>query len=64
MLEPTEDEILRKAKQLCFEDGLLWSLDDAQHPTAIETERLPIVDDSGRAEYLNRARQALKREMR
>jgi hypothetical protein len=59
MFKPTEDEILRKAKQLCHEDGKLWSPADLEDPVAERTD--PVVDESSRAEYLNRARETLQR---
>jgi hypothetical protein len=34
MSEPTIDEIMEKAKQLCRLDGMLWSKLDFQNPMA------------------------------
>jgi hypothetical protein len=34
MSEPTVDEIMEKAKQLCRLDGMLWSKLDFQNPMA------------------------------
>jgi hypothetical protein len=59
MFKPTEDEILRKAKELCYEDGKLWSHAELEDPVAERAEA--VVDESGRAEYLNRARETLQR---
>jgi hypothetical protein len=61
MTEPTEDEILVKAKQLAKEDGKLWlwdSEDIDDEPGARER----VADDSLRAEYLNRALELLRHE--
>lgn len=58
MREPTEGEILQKAKQLAREDGKLWG-----HPDLESGEldpREPVADDSDQAEYLNRAREMLR----
>ena len=59
MTEPTEDEVLVKAKQLARDDGRLWDTEDIEDaPTA----RDRVADDSLRAEYLNRARELLRHE--
>jgi hypothetical protein len=58
MAEPTEDQILQKAQQLCREDGKLWSAYDLEQPLADRTAS--VVDESSRTEYLNRARQILR----
>ena len=59
MFQLTEDQILRKAKELCHDDGKLWSAADLEGPLAESSA--PMVDESGRAEYLNRARETLQR---
>jgi len=62
MSEPTEDEILERAKELCRADDKLWSEDDFRNPLAVQTSLIPIIDDAERAEYLNRAAEQLRRE--
>jgi hypothetical protein len=59
MTEPTEDEILVKAKQLAHDDGRRWDSEDIDHK---QDTRGHIADDSLRAEYLNLARELLRRE--
>jgi hypothetical protein len=59
MTEPTEDEILVKAKQLAHDDGKLWDTEDLEGDP---TGRDRMTDDSLRAEYLNQARELLRRE--
>jgi hypothetical protein len=59
MIEPTEDEILVKAKQLAHDDGRLWDTEDIKDAPS---ERNRFVDDALRAEYLNRARELLRFE--
>jgi hypothetical protein len=61
MIEPTVDEVLVKAKQLAHDDGRLWlwnEEEDNREPNAKDR----IVDDSLRAEYLNRALELLRHE--
>ncbi len=57
-LEPSEDETLQKAKELCREDGKVWNLADFEGGSA--TEAGAIATDSDHTEYLNRARALLK----
>ena len=59
MTEPTEDEILVKAKQLAHDDGRLWDTKDIKDAPS---ERSRFVDDALRAEYLNRALELLRYE--
>jgi hypothetical protein len=61
MTEPTEDEILVKAKQLARDDGRhwLWSPDNGDPE---QDGRGRVVDESLRAEYLNRALELLRHE--
>ena len=58
MTEPTEGEILVKAKKLARDDGRLWDADikGASH------DRKRFADDGLRAKYLNRARKLLRHE--
>jgi len=62
MSEPTEDEILERAKELCRADDKLWSEDDFRNPLAVQTSLIPIIGDAERADYLNRAAEQLRRE--
>ena len=57
MTEPTEDEVLVKAKQLAR--GRLWDTEDIENAPAARDR---FADDSLRAEYLNRARELLRHE--
>ena len=59
MTEPTEDEVLVKAKQLARDDGGLWDAEDLEGDP---DGRDRMTDDSLRAEYLNQAREMLRRE--
>ena len=58
MFKPTEDEVLRKARELCREDGKIWSVADIGDP--LRDSSGAVVDESSRAEYLNRARETLQ----
>jgi hypothetical protein len=59
MTEPTEDEILVKAKRLAHDDGRRWDSEDIdQEQDACER----LADDYLRAEYLNQARELLRHE--
>jgi hypothetical protein len=59
MVEPTEGEILVKAKKLAHDDCRLWDTEDVEEAP---WERNRIVDDTLRAEYLHRARKLLRHE--
>ena len=48
MSEPTEDEILERAKELCCADDKLWSEDEFRNPLAVQTSLIPIIDDAAR----------------
>jgi hypothetical protein len=61
MTEPTEDEILVKAKQLARDDGRLWLLGFGDSGNEHDG-RDRVVDESLRAEYLNRALELLRHE--
>jgi hypothetical protein len=60
MTEPTEDQVLLKAKQLARDEGglRLWGSEYDQ----LRKARSHIADDTLRAEYLYRARELLRRE--
>jgi hypothetical protein len=61
MAEPTESEILQRAKELCADDGYAWN--EADEPLDTEDGDIrKIIDDSSRVEYLNRAAVQLTRE--
>ena len=59
MTEPTEDEVLVKAKQLAHDDGRRWDSEDIDEE---QDARDRLADNSLRAEYLNRARELLRHE--
>ena len=48
MTEPTEDEVLVKAKQLARDDGRLWDTEDIEDAPAARDR---FADDSLHAEY-------------
>jgi hypothetical protein len=58
MKDPTEAEVLVKAKQLAHDDGRLWDTEDLEDAAS----RDRIADDSLRTEYLNQARELLRQE--
>ena len=60
MTEPTEQEVLGKAKQLAHDDGRLWDPEDLEDAPPEVRERF--ADDWLRAEYLNQARELLRHE--
>jgi hypothetical protein len=62
MSELSEDQILRKAKELCRRDGKTWSLDDFENGVAGVTMLTVVVDDNGRRVYLNRAMVLLRQK--
>jgi hypothetical protein len=52
MTEPTEDEVLVKAKQLARDDGRLWDTEDIEDASAARRRRVPprrISEPSARA---------------
>jgi hypothetical protein len=60
MSEPTIDEIMEKAKQLCRLDGMLWSKLDFQNPMAQQTRTTTrLADEAVRTRYLKRAQTLL-----
>jgi hypothetical protein len=59
MTDPTEADVLVKAKQLAHDDGRLWDTEDLEDAPA---SRDRIADDSLRTEYLNQARELLRQE--
>ena len=54
--------ILQRAKELCRDDGKLWSEEEFRSPLAVQTELAPVIDDAGRAGYLDRAAEQLLKE--
>jgi hypothetical protein len=60
MTEPTGDEVMVRAKQLAQDDGRLWLW--GSDYDQLRKARSRIVDDSLRAEYLNRALGLLRDE--
>jgi hypothetical protein len=61
MTEPSDNEVLAKAKSLAHEDGLLW---DDKDPNGHRTGAAGTVDESTRASYLVQARHQLMRMTR
>jgi hypothetical protein len=65
MSEPTVDEIMEKAKQLCRLDGMLWSKLDFQNPMAQQIRTTARLAGEGvRRRYLKRAQTLLDTEAR
>jgi hypothetical protein len=63
MFEPTVDEIIEKAKQLCRLDGMLWSNLDFQNPTAQQTRTTAqLAGEAAQWKYLERAQTLLVME--
>jgi len=63
MFEPTVDEIIEKAKQLCRLDGMLWSNLDFQNPTSQQTRTTArLAGEAAQWEYLERAQTLLVME--
>lgn len=57
MAHSSEAEVLEAAKELCADEGLRWRNDDQIRTKS--GRRAAVLDDSGRTEYLRRARQML-----
>jgi hypothetical protein len=65
MSEPTIDEIMEKAKQLCRLDGMRWSKLDFQNPMAQLTRTTaPLAGEAVRRRYLKRAQTLLDTKAR
>jgi hypothetical protein len=60
MLELSEVQILRKAKDLCRLDCKTWSIHDFEAGVAGVTMFTVVADDGARTEYLNRAKALLE----
>jgi hypothetical protein len=60
MSEPTLEEIIEKAKQLCRLDGMLWSKLDFRYPTAQQGRIAQMADLATRRRYLKRAQALLE----
>jgi hypothetical protein len=62
MTEPTEDEILQRAKEQM--DGKVWDDGERRRKEEVDGGAPVVADDSEQAEYLNRAKRQLLREAR
>ena len=62
--EPTVDEILEKAKQLCRLDGMLWSNLDFLNPMAQQSGKTRLAGVADRKRYLKRAQTLLETQGR
>ena len=60
MSEPTLEEIIEKAKQLCRLDGMLWSNLDLRNPMALQGRTARMADVTARRRYLKRAQTLLE----
>jgi hypothetical protein len=57
-------ELYKMAKQLCYREGMAWSLDDFEKGVSGVTIFTVVADEKKRREYLNRAREMLRRDSR
>jgi hypothetical protein len=57
-----EAAVLKRAKELCDQNGTLWDYEPT--PVRPGTKLKPTLDETGRQEYLARAREQLAREQR
>jgi hypothetical protein len=53
-------EIRRMARQLCYGEGMAWSLRDFEKGVSGVTIFTVVADEKKKREYLNRAREMLK----
>jgi hypothetical protein len=51
----------KKARELCYRDGMAWSLEDLKNRVSGVTMLTVVADEKKRREYLNRAREMLKK---
>ena len=54
-------ELHKVAKQLCYREGMAWSLGDFEKGVSGVTIFTVVADEKKRREYLNRARLMLKK---
>jgi hypothetical protein len=61
MTEPDEAKILRRAKELCEQDGFAWEMEFGPRPPKYSPIMLQpvLLDDAARDKYLARAREQL-----
>jgi hypothetical protein len=59
--DPTEDQVLRKAKDLCRNDGKAWRPSDLNSASAL-ISFAGVADDSTQAVYLHQAAAVLNSE--
>ena len=64
MSKPTEDEILQKAKELCWGGGKAWNLDDFQNGVSGVTMLKGVADATERLLCLSRAKEMLEQDLR
>jgi hypothetical protein len=57
-----DDQIVRKAKELCRRDCKAWSLDDFENGVAGVTMLTVVADQTQRTHYLSRAKAMLEQE--
>jgi hypothetical protein len=60
--ELTEDQILQKAKDLCYSEGNARSLNDLKNRVPGVSMVTVVAKDNDRTEYLNRAKALLANE--
>ena len=54
-------DLHKKARELCYRDGMAWSLEDLRNRVSGVTMLTVVADEKKRREYLNRAREMLKK---
>jgi hypothetical protein len=64
MSKPTEDQILQKAKELCWGGGKAWNLDDFQNGVSGVTMLTGVADATERLLCLSRAKEMLEQDLR
>jgi hypothetical protein len=57
-------ELDKMARELCYREGMAWSLDDFEKGKPGVTMHTVVADEKKRREYLNRARLMLKKHSR
>jgi hypothetical protein len=60
-VESSMSDLHKKARELCYRDGLAWSLEDFRNRVSGVTMLTVVVNENKRQEYLNRAREMLKK---
>jgi hypothetical protein len=57
-------DLVKKARQLCYRDGMAWSRQDFENGVDGVTMLTVVAGERKRREYLNRARAMLEKDLR